>query len=128
MPLTDSILTRPVPSTGEILPVIGLGTWRTFDVGRSAADRAPLEQCLTAFVSLGGTLIDSSPMYGRSEEVVGDLAEKLGLRSRLFVATKVWTSGKRRGIEQMRSGACSRWPPSVASPSSRIDRSAAGAC
>jgi diketogulonate reductase-like aldo/keto reductase len=85
----------------ESIPPIGLGTWQTFDVGTSAAERKPLEDVLRAFVELGGKLVDSSPMYGRSEEVVGDLAAKLGLHPKLFLATKVWTSGKRDGIEQM---------------------------
>lgn len=96
------ILTRRIPSSGETLSVIGLGTWQTFDVGPTPADRAPLEEVLGTFVALGGKVVDSSPMYGRSEEAVGDLAAKLGLRSKLFVATKVWTSGKTPGIEQMK--------------------------
>jgi len=96
-----SILTRPIPSSGEALPVIGVGTWQTFDVGRDAAARAPLEAVLAELVALGGKVVDSSPMYGSSEEVVGDIAAKLGLRSKLFVATKVWASGERNGIEQM---------------------------
>src|SRR5688572_28747899 len=100
-PHRASILTRPIPSSGEALPVIGVGTWQTFDVGRDAARRAPLEAVLAQLVALGGKVIDSSPMYGSSEEVVGDIAGKLGLRPKLFVATKVWTSGKRNGIEQM---------------------------
>jgi diketogulonate reductase-like aldo/keto reductase len=98
---SSPMLTRPVPATGEAIPVIGLGTWQTFDVGSSQAQRAPLEEVLGAFASLGGRLVDSSPMYGNSETVVGDLAAKLGLQSRLFVATKVWTSGRQAGIEQM---------------------------
>jgi diketogulonate reductase-like aldo/keto reductase len=96
-----SMLQRPIPSTGERLPVIGLGTWQTFDVGPSAADRAPLETVLREFVRLGGRLIDSSPMYGRSEAVVGDLAARLGIRKQLFVATKVWTTGRDAGIKQL---------------------------
>ena len=96
-----AVLTRRIPSTGETLPVVGLGTWQTFDVGPSAPARAPLEEVLGAFVEMGGRLVDSSPMYGRSEEVVGDLAVKLGVLSKLFVATKVWTSGKTAGIRQM---------------------------
>lgn len=96
-----SMHARPIPSSGEPLPVIGLGTWQTFDVGASAAERAPLEEVMRAFVELGGRLIDSSPMYGSSEEVAGDIAAKLGLRPKLFVATKVWTSGKSAGIRQM---------------------------
>jgi diketogulonate reductase-like aldo/keto reductase len=93
------LLTRPIPSTGEALPAVGLGTWQTFDVAPSA--RAGLEGVLGAFVELGGSVVDSSPMYGRSEEVVGDLAAKLGVQSTLFLATKVWTSGKTAGIRQM---------------------------
>jgi diketogulonate reductase-like aldo/keto reductase len=83
--------------TRQSLPKIGLGTWQTFDVTNSA----PLEPVLRTFVELGGRLVDSSPMYGRSEKVVGDLAAKLGLHSKLFMATKVWTTGKQNGIEQM---------------------------
>jgi diketogulonate reductase-like aldo/keto reductase len=97
----STILTRRIPSTGETIPVVGLGTWQTFDVGPSPVARAPLEDVLGAFVELGGRLVDSSPMYGRSEEVVGDLAANLGLQPKLFIATKVWTSGKAAGIRQM---------------------------
>jgi diketogulonate reductase-like aldo/keto reductase len=96
-----SMLTRPILSTGEEIPVIGLGTWQTFDAGTSASARQPLEEVLAEFVRLGGRVVDSSPMYGRSESVVGDLATKLGVRDRLFVATKVWTSGRENGISQM---------------------------
>lgn len=92
---------RKIPSTGELLPIIGLGTWQTFDVGREATVRAPLEAVLREFAALGGKLIDSSPMYGRSEDVAGDLIAGLGLRQQLFIATKVWTSGKDAGIAQM---------------------------
>ncbi|HET7705667.1 MAG TPA: aldo/keto reductase [Thermoanaerobaculia bacterium] len=83
------------------IPPIGLGTWQTFDVGGTDAARKPLEDVLRTFVELGGRLVDSSPMYGRSEQVVGDIAAKLGLHPKLFMATKVWTRGKRDGIEQM---------------------------
>ena len=95
------LLTRKIPSSGEPLPVIGLGTWQTFDVGRSQDARAPLAEVLAAFAELGGKLVDSSPMYGNSEEVVGDLAAQLGLQEKLFIATKVWTSGRQEGITQM---------------------------
>jgi diketogulonate reductase-like aldo/keto reductase len=98
---TPAILTRRIPSTGETVPVVGLGTWQTFDVGPSAADRAPLEEVLAAFVELGGRVVDSSPMYGQSEQVVGDIAAKLGVQQKLFIATKVWTTGKAAGIRQM---------------------------
>jgi aryl-alcohol dehydrogenase-like predicted oxidoreductase len=98
--MTTSVpLQRRIPASGEMLPAIGLGTWQTFDVGVDR--RAPLEAVLKTFVDLGGSLVDSSPMYGRSEEAVGDLAAKLGLESKLFVATKVWTTGQAAGIRQM---------------------------
>lgn len=96
-----AVLTRRIPSSGETVPVIGLGTWQTFDVGPSSVERVPLEAVLGTFVAMGGKVIDSSPMYGNSEEVVGDIAAKLGLLTKLFVATKVWTSGKAEGIRQM---------------------------
>lgn len=96
-----SLLARPIPSTGERIPVIGLGTWQTFDVGTSAAERAPLREVLAAFVEGGGRVLDSSPMYGNSEDVAGDLATALGIGDRLFVATKVWTTGREAGIRQM---------------------------
>jgi diketogulonate reductase-like aldo/keto reductase len=95
----EPIISRRVPSSGEELPVIGLGTWQTFDVGNSAAARAPLREVLEAFAGVGGRVIDSSPMYGTSETVAGDLIASL--RTKLFIATKVWTSGKSRGIQQM---------------------------
>lgn len=96
-----AILKRRIPSSGEMLPVVGLGTWQTFDVGTARAERAPLEEVLSSFAETGGKLIDSSPMYGRSEEVVGDICEKLSLRPKLFIATKVWTRGREAGIRQM---------------------------
>jgi diketogulonate reductase-like aldo/keto reductase len=95
------MLTRRIPSSGETVPVIGLGTWQAFDVGRDSAQRALLDEVLSTFVALGGTLVDSSPMYGQAEEVVGDIAASLRLRPRLFLATKVWTSGKDEGSRQM---------------------------
>jgi diketogulonate reductase-like aldo/keto reductase len=80
------------------LPKIGLGTWQTFDVGSSASARAPLREVLQL---LDGNVVDSSPMYGSSESVAGDLIAELGMRERLFIATKVWTSGREDGIAQM---------------------------
>ena len=97
---SQSIFTKAIPRTGESLPMIGLGTWQTFDVGSAQSERAPLREVLREFVRLG-TVIDSSPMYGRSESVVGDLAAELKLEGKLFVATKVWTSGREAGIRQM---------------------------
>lgn len=98
---SPSMLTRKVPSSGEAIPVIGLGTWQTFDVGNDAASRKPLEEVTREFAALGGKLIDSSPMYGRSEEVAGEVIANVGLSKKLFIATKVWTSGKADGIAQM---------------------------
>ena len=92
---------RPIPASGERLPVVGLGTYQTFDVGSGNAERAPVKQVLADFVHLGGKVIDSSPMYGRAEAVVGDLAAQAGVADRLFYATKVWTSGREAGIRQM---------------------------
>ena len=92
---------RPIPASGELLPVVGLGTYQSFDVGGNASERDPLKDVLRQFVQQGGKLVDSSPMYGSSESVVGDLAAELGITGRLFVATKVWTSGREAGIRQM---------------------------
>lgn len=94
------IIKRPIPRTGELLPAIGLGTWQTFDVA-GAASVAPLREVLREFARLGGAVVDSSPMYGRAESVVGDLARELGLQKQLFLATKVWTRGREAGIRQM---------------------------
>jgi len=96
------MLTRPIPSTGEVMPVIGLGTYRTFDVGRDPKVRAVLGDVLRRFLDAGGTMIDSSPMYGTAETVCGDVPAETGLHGRAFIATKVWTSGRRQGIAQMR--------------------------
>ncbi|MBA3830983.1 MAG: aldo/keto reductase [Chthoniobacterales bacterium] len=98
---TGALLTRPIPSSGEKLPVVGLGTWKTFDVGDSPNERAPLKEVLNRFSQLGGKVIDSSPMYGRAESVVGALTTELRLRDSLFLATKVWTTGRRAGIDSM---------------------------
>jgi diketogulonate reductase-like aldo/keto reductase len=94
------MLTRPIPRSGESLPIVGLGTWQTFDAASNAA-RRPLRDVLFEFVSFGGRVVDSSPMYGRSESVAGDLATDLGIQKELFIATKVWTSGRDAGIRQM---------------------------
>jgi diketogulonate reductase-like aldo/keto reductase len=99
------MLTRPIPSTGEMMPVIGLGTLRAFDVGTDETTRLPLREVLQILLDAGGRIIDSSPMYGRAEAVTGDLLAKLAARPRAFLATKVWTTGRERGIEQMRRSA-----------------------
>ena len=93
--------TRIIPADGRRLAVVGLGTWQTFDVGADTAARANLGGVLSRFVELGGEVVDSSPMYGSAESVVGDLASARKLRDRLFLATKVWTSGRDAGIAQM---------------------------
>jgi diketogulonate reductase-like aldo/keto reductase len=95
------LATRAIPKSGEALPVIGLGTWQVFDVGADRAARARLSEVLAQFAAGGASLIDSSPMYGSAESVVGDLSAALGLRAKLFLATKVWTQGRADGIAQM---------------------------
>lgn len=96
---TTTMLTRAHPRTHEALPAIGMGTWQTFDVG--AGERAPLREVLTTFAAAGGRVIDSSPMYGRAEEVAGDLVEETGAPGRPFWATKVWTRGRAEGEAQI---------------------------
>ncbi|MCU7494922.1 MAG: aldo/keto reductase [Ignavibacteria bacterium] len=97
------MIERKIPSTGEMMPVIGLGSWLQFDVGSSPAEREPLREVLRKMAELGGKMIDSSPMYGKSEKVIGDLTNELGIADSFFYATKVWTSGEKPGIEQMES-------------------------
>jgi diketogulonate reductase-like aldo/keto reductase len=99
------MLRRPIPSTGEAMPVIGLGTWRAFDVGAGEAIRQPLREVLRLLLEAGGRIIDSSSMYGRAEAVTGDLLAELAGRPRAFLATKVWTTGGEHGVEQMRHSA-----------------------
>ncbi|HWI13480.1 MAG TPA: aldo/keto reductase, partial [Burkholderiales bacterium] len=100
-PAAQRLLQRPIPRTGELLPAVGLGTWQTFDVGPNAPQRAGLKDVLRELAGLGGRVVDSSPMYGQSERVVGDLVSELQNREQLFFATKVWTSGRDAGIRQM---------------------------
>jgi len=97
----SALLTRPIPSSGERIPVVGLGTWRTFDVGEAPGERAPLKTVLQRFAELGGRVLDSSPMYGTAESVAGDLAAELSVTDTLFFATKVWTSGSQSGVQQI---------------------------
>ena len=91
--------TRLIPRTGERIPVVGLGTWQTFDVGSARAEREPLAEVLRRFFAAGGRVIDSSPMYGRSETVAGDLLA--AGKHDAFVATKVWTRGLEEGRAQI---------------------------
>jgi len=85
--------------------VIGLGTLRAFDAGTDEATRRPLREVVQLLLDTGGRMIDSSPMYGRAEAVTGDLLAELAARPRAFIATKVWTTGSERGVEQMRRSA-----------------------
>ena len=94
-------VTRTIPSTDERIPVIGMGTSRTFDVDNDPAARSQLRQVLQIFFDNGGALIDSSPMYGSAEMVVGDLLKSIRNKMKLFTATKVWINGKQDGIDQM---------------------------
>jgi aryl-alcohol dehydrogenase-like predicted oxidoreductase len=98
---SPGLLKRPIPRSGEMLPAVGVGTWQTFDVGAKAPERAELKEVLRLLVAAGGSVVDSSPMYGKAEGVAGDLAAELGLREKLFFATKVWTSGREAGMRQM---------------------------
>ncbi|MBW2435946.1 MAG: aldo/keto reductase [Desulfobacterales bacterium] len=98
---TAKRITRPIPSSGEPIPVIGMGTSRTFDIGDEPAARQQLAQVLQTFFDKGGAVIDSSPMYGSAETVVGDLLKSVSNKEALFAATKVWTYGKQNGIQQM---------------------------
>ena len=92
---------RKVASTGVMLPVVGCGTWQTFDVGHDAAALAERAAVLGVLFAAGGSVIDSSPMYGSSEQVVGDVLAGMQARERAFIATKVWTRGRAAGVAQM---------------------------
>jgi len=93
------MMKRAIPSSGELLPVVGLGTWQTFDIGNNKEQRSQLLDVLKEMRKLGGAMIDSSPMYGSSEAVVGDLSS--AIENEFFYATKVWITGKQAGIDQM---------------------------
>jgi diketogulonate reductase-like aldo/keto reductase len=103
--VSTPMLARPIPKTGEMMPILGVGTWQTFDTGPEKDARKPLRLVLEALFAAGGKMIDSSPMYGRAEGVVGDLIAGIGARDKAFLATKVWTTGRDRGIQQMRRSA-----------------------
>jgi diketogulonate reductase-like aldo/keto reductase len=94
-------VTRAVPSSGEALPVIGLGSWITFNVGNDRVARESCAEVMRAFFAAGGRMIDSSPMYGSSQDVIGDGLRKLGRPDALFAADKVWISSSGRGPEQI---------------------------
>ena len=95
--------TRPIPSTKEALPVIGLGTWQGFDQAPGSAGHAELPAVVDSLLAAGGRVIDSSPMYGRAEAVAGEILAAEGRRARTFVATKVWTEGRAEGERQMQA-------------------------
>lgn len=98
-----AMLTRKIPSTGDSIPVIGMGTWQTFDEDPADADAMKrLGDVLRTFHDAGGRVVDSSPMYGRSESVTGKVSTDLNINDDLFVATKVWTRGEQAGVDQMR--------------------------
>jgi diketogulonate reductase-like aldo/keto reductase len=100
----QTMLTRPVPASGEQIPVIGMGTWSTFDPpSLDEGQLEPLREVLRIFHAAGGRVIDSSPMYGKSEDVAGRLTTELGINDDLFFATKAWTDGEQAGIDQMRN-------------------------
>ncbi|MCE3284703.1 MAG: aldo/keto reductase [Steroidobacteraceae bacterium] len=96
-----SMLARPIGRTGESVPVIGMGSSNTFDVGVAPDERAPLLDVLRELAAAGGSVVDTSPMYGRSEGVLGDLIEELAVRAKLWIATKVWTKGREAGEQQI---------------------------
>ena len=98
---STAMRTRPIPATGEALPVIGCGTYVGFDVARDSAEHQRLPGVLQALFGAGGAVIDSSPMYGRAEAVTGELLAAAGSRGKAFLATKVWTRGRAEGIRQM---------------------------
>ena len=93
--------TRPIPSSGELLPVIGCGTYRGFDVEMKSAAYRQLPGVLEALFAAGGSVIDSSPMYGRAEAVTGALLAESNMHAKAFIATKVWTRGRDAGIAEM---------------------------
>jgi diketogulonate reductase-like aldo/keto reductase len=100
-PQPGAVLTRPIPSSGERLPVVGLGTWITFNVGRDAAAREQCGEVMRAFFDAGGRMIDSSPMYGSSQPVVGEGLARIGRTGDVFSADKVWIGEGRRGAAQI---------------------------
>lgn len=95
------MITKEIPSTGEALPVIGLGTYRAFNATLYPKKMKELKDVLTLFLEAGGTLIDSSPMYGKAESVTGDILANINTNHKAFLATKVWTDGKQNGINEM---------------------------
>ena len=100
--IKNNMARRIIPSTGELLPVIGLGTSRVFDTDLNERSLNPRKEIVKALLDHGGSLIDTSPMYGKAEEVTGKIAQDLKVNDRLFLATKVWIEGKEAGEIQMK--------------------------
>jgi diketogulonate reductase-like aldo/keto reductase len=92
---------RPIPSSGELLPCVGLGSWITFNVGDDATARSQCTDVMRAFFAAGGRLIDSSPMYGSSQQVIGEGLRRTGAQLRVFAADKVWVTPALRGPSQI---------------------------
>lgn len=97
----EAVMRRKIPASGELLPVVGLGTSGVFDVAPTAENLAARREIVDLMVERGASVIDTSPMYGQAEDVVGRVVEDLGVRDRLFYATKVWTRGREEGLAQM---------------------------
>ena len=98
---TGAVITRRIPSSGEAVPVVGLGTWITFNVGQDSVARDACTQVVRAFFAAGGRMIDSSPMYGSSQPTIGHALAQLGMPATLFSAEKVWVGDVARGAAQM---------------------------
>jgi diketogulonate reductase-like aldo/keto reductase len=110
---SPTMLTRPIPQSSEPLPVVGIGTWQTFDVGSQRSELDQRKAVLQTLFDAGGRVIDSSPMYGRAEAVVGTLLAEMKARERAFIATKVWTSGEAAGIAQMSASSAKLQAPVI---------------
>jgi aryl-alcohol dehydrogenase-like predicted oxidoreductase len=95
------LIERAIPSSGERLPVIGLGTARRWEAVTAPAERALLREVLRRFAERGGKVIDTAPSYGTAEATVGDLVADLGIRTSLFVATKVGATGREAGLREI---------------------------
>jgi diketogulonate reductase-like aldo/keto reductase len=111
--LRPTMLTRLIPQSREPLPVIGVGTWQTFDIAPSPSEMDARRQVLQLLFDAGGRVIDSSPMYGRAEQVVGALLADMQARDKAFIATKVWTSGAAAGIAQMQASSAKLRAPVI---------------
>lgn len=97
----EAVMRRKIPASGELLPIVGLGTSGVFDVDPTAENLATRREIVELMLERGASVIDTSPMYGQAEDVVGRVVEDLGVRDRVFFATKVWTRGREEGLAQM---------------------------